>query len=70
MGGNISSIRKKILENTDLPLTTVPIYQTAAEIGLRDMNLDDIINNLKKNRQKKVSVLLCFTVLTGKHSIS
>lgn len=61
MGGNISLIRKKILENTDLPLTTVPIYQTAAEIGLRDMDSDDIINNLKKQAKEGISsfVLHC-----------
>ncbi|VVB87109.1 Phosphomethylpyrimidine synthase [uncultured archaeon] len=47
MGGDISRIRRKILENTTLPVTTVPIYQTAAEIGLQNMDSDDIIKNIK-----------------------
>ncbi len=61
MGGNISLIRKRIMENTTLPLTTVPIYQTAAEKGLRDMDFDDIIKNLKQQANEGVSsfVLHC-----------
>jgi len=61
MGGNISLIRKRIMENTTLPLTTVPIYQTAAEKGLKDMDCDDIINNLKQQATEGVSsfVLHC-----------
>jgi len=61
MGGNVSLIRKMIMENTTLPLTTVPIYQTAAEKGLRDMDCDDIIKNLKQQANEGVSsfVLHC-----------
>ncbi|NJD76755.1 MAG: phosphomethylpyrimidine synthase ThiC [Candidatus Methanoperedens sp.] len=61
MGGNITSIRKSIFENTSLPITTVPIYQTAAEKGLRDMTLDDILWNIKQQAEEGVSsfVLHC-----------
>jgi len=61
MGGNISMIRKRIMGNTTLPLTTVPIYQAAAENGLQDMDCDDIINNLKQQATEGVSsfVLHC-----------
>ena len=33
MGGPIDEIRKRILEETKTPLTTVPIYQTVVESG-------------------------------------
>jgi phosphomethylpyrimidine synthase len=61
MGGNISLIRNMILENTTLPLTTVPIYQAVAEKGLRDMDFNDIVNNLKQQANEGVSsfVLHC-----------
>lgn len=61
MGGNIFQIRQMIMENTTLPLTTVPIYQVAAEKGLGNMNCDDIIRNLKQQADEGVSsfVLHC-----------
>ncbi|MCE8423821.1 MAG: phosphomethylpyrimidine synthase ThiC, partial [Candidatus Methanoperedens sp.] len=61
MGGDISLIRKMIMENTTLPLTTVAIYQVAAEKGLRDMDYKDIIINLKQQAKEGVSsfVLHC-----------
>lgn len=61
MGGNISHIRKSIMGNITLPLTTVPIYQAAAENGLKDMVCDDIIKNLKQQAKEGVSsfVLHC-----------
>lgn len=61
MGGNIPLIRKKILENTYLPVTTVPIYQNAAQQGLKNMDCDDIINNIKEQAREGISsfVLHC-----------
>jgi phosphomethylpyrimidine synthase len=61
MGGNISLIRRMIMENTCLPLTTVPIYQAAAEKGLGKMDCEDIINNIKQQADEGVSsfVLHC-----------
>jgi len=61
MGGDITEIRKKILENTTIPLTTVPIYQTAAQIGLENMTEDDLLRNLARQAEEGVSsfVLHC-----------
>jgi phosphomethylpyrimidine synthase len=61
MGGDISEIRRKIFDNTRLPITTVPIYQTAAEKGLENMTSGDIIQNLKQQAESGVSsfVLHC-----------
>ncbi len=55
MGGNIPGIRRKILENTRLPITTVPIYQTAAEKGLDNMTSVDIIRIIKQQAEEGVS---------------
>ncbi len=55
MGGDITGIRKSIFENTYLPITTVPIYQTAAEKGLRDMTLEDILQNIKQQAEEGVN---------------
>lgn len=61
MGGNISEIRRRIFEITKLPITTVPIYQAAAEKGLEDMNEHDIMHNIRKQAEEGVSsfVLHC-----------
>jgi phosphomethylpyrimidine synthase len=61
MGGNISEIRKMIFENTTIPLTTVPIYQTAAETGLSNMTEDDILKDLVRQAEEGISsfVLHC-----------
>ncbi len=55
MGGDITGIRQKIFENTTLPITTVPIYQTAAEKGLESMAEKDIIGNIRKQASEGVS---------------
>ena len=55
MGGNISDIRHKIMENTTLPITTVPIYQSAAEKSLGNMDCDDIIKNLRQQADEGMS---------------
>ncbi|GFO97892.1 thiamine biosynthesis protein thiC [groundwater metagenome] len=61
MGGEINKIRKKIFENTTIPLTTVPIYQTAAETGLPNMTEDDILSDLARQAEEGISsfVLHC-----------
>ena len=55
MGGDIDEIRRAIFDCTTTPITTVPIYQAAAMIGLRDMTADDIIGTLRKQVEQGVS---------------
>ncbi len=61
MGGDISGIRKMIFESTTIPVTTVPIYQTAAQIGIENMTEDDIFRDLIRQAEEGVSsfVLHC-----------
>jgi phosphomethylpyrimidine synthase len=68
MGGDIPEIRKKICEVTTLPITTVPIYQTAAEKGLNDMDEKDILKTLRDQAKEGVNsfVLHC----TSAHTLS
>ncbi|MFU8766424.1 MAG: phosphomethylpyrimidine synthase ThiC [Candidatus Methanoperedens sp.] len=61
MGGDITGIRRTIFENTTLPITTVPIYQTVAETGLKNITAEDIIDTIKQQAEEGVSsfVLHC-----------
>jgi phosphomethylpyrimidine synthase len=61
MGGNLPEIRRKILANTTLPLTMVPIYQTAAEIGLETMDEAHLLHTMREQAREGVSsfVLHC-----------
>jgi phosphomethylpyrimidine synthase len=56
MGGNIDKIRQDILNVTDLPLTTVPIYQAIADCGsFKDVGIEDIISIIKKQVDHGIS---------------
>jgi phosphomethylpyrimidine synthase len=61
MGGDINGIRRMIFDNTTLPITTIPIYQTAAQIGLKNMACEDIIRSIKQQANEGASsfVLHC-----------
>ncbi|WP_319506080.1 phosphomethylpyrimidine synthase ThiC [uncultured Methanolobus sp.] len=62
MGGDISAIRKMVFENTELPVTTVPIYQTIVECGMDNVTFDDILSYLKKHVEEGVSSVLIHCV--------
>jgi len=58
-GGDINAIRRKILEETDLPLGTVPIYQAAIEAidrhgSIVDMSTDDLFNSIREHAKEGV----------------
>jgi phosphomethylpyrimidine synthase len=55
MGGDIRSIRRRIFQATTIPVTTVPIYQAAAEIGLSDLDEDRILGIMKEQAGEGVS---------------
>ncbi len=61
MGGDITGIRRTIFENITLPVTTIPIYQTAAQTGLSNITEEDILQNIRKQAEEGVSsfVLHC-----------
>jgi len=52
MGGNIDLIRKKILDVSSLPLTTVPIYQTVIEANSIEGITDELIFNIIEKHLK------------------
>jgi len=56
MGGNIDEIRKKILKNSTIPITTVPIYQTVVEANsIINISEDLILNTIKKQIKDGIS---------------
>ena len=52
-GGDVDSIRKTIIEATELPVGSVPIYQCGLEMArknaLIDMTSDDMFNSIRKH---------------------
>ena len=62
MGGDISAIRKKVFDNTNLPITTVPIYQTIVEKGMDNATVDELLSNIKKQIDEGVSSILIHCV--------
>lgn len=61
MGGDIRAIRTGVLENSKLSITTVPIYQTIVECGMKEVTADDIFSYLKAHVDEGMSsvVLHC-----------
>jgi phosphomethylpyrimidine synthase len=55
MGGDINAIRREIFSCTTLPITTVPVYQTVVEHGLKEMTSDDILSTLKMQAEMGIS---------------
>jgi len=62
MGGDIREIRRRIFAGTSVPLTTVPIYQAAAGIGLDRMTADDIICTCADQAREGISSLVIHCV--------
>ena len=59
MGGDIDEIRRRILEETTVPLTTVPIYQTVVEAGsFKAITEQDLIRMIKKHVSKGISSIV------------
>ncbi len=59
MGGNIDEIRRRILEETTTPLTTVPIYQTVVEAGsFKAITEQDLIRMIRKQVIKGISSIV------------
>ncbi|MFA5269307.1 MAG: phosphomethylpyrimidine synthase ThiC [Methanoregula sp.] len=65
MGGNISTIRKAIFSATLLPVTTVPVYQTVSEVGLKKMTGEDILDTVRAHAEEGMSSLVIHTVTSA-----
>lgn len=61
MGGDIRAIRSLVFENTGVPLTTVPIYETVAIHGMEAIGDEEIISTIRSHANEGVSsfVLHC-----------
>jgi phosphomethylpyrimidine synthase len=58
MGGDINAIRREIFSSTTLPITTVPVYQTVVEHGLKNMTADDIMNTIMMQAEQGISSIV------------
>jgi phosphomethylpyrimidine synthase len=62
MGGDIDAIREEIFSATTLPITTVPVYQTVVENGLKEMTSSDILATLRKQAETGISSVVVHCV--------
>ena len=62
MGGDIRAIRASVLKNSELPITTVPIYQTIVECGMKDVVEDDIFSYLRAHVDEGMSSMVLHCV--------
>jgi phosphomethylpyrimidine synthase len=59
MGGPIDEIRRKIFEETNTPLTTVPIYQAVVEAGsIKAITEYDLVQMIKKHVDEGISSIV------------
>lgn len=69
-GGDVDKIREKVIESTDLPVGTVPIYQCgltkARESAVVDMSSDDIFNSIRKHAEDGVDFVTVHCGVTKK----
>ncbi|MFB0560254.1 MAG: phosphomethylpyrimidine synthase [Candidatus Lokiarchaeia archaeon] len=70
-GGDIDAIRRKIINNTDIPLGTVPIYQAGIGAGknkgaIVDMDEDDMFNAIEKHAEDGVDFMTVHVGVTRK----
>ncbi|MFA5002854.1 MAG: phosphomethylpyrimidine synthase ThiC [Methanolinea sp.] len=64
MGEHVAEVRRRIFEHTTVPITTVPIYQAAAEHGIEAMTTRDIVDLIRIQAREGVSsmVVHCITM--------
>jgi phosphomethylpyrimidine synthase len=57
-GGDIRKIRDMIFHRTHVPVTTVPVYQTAAERGIGRMTARDLLETIREQAAAGVSSMV------------
>jgi phosphomethylpyrimidine synthase len=58
MGGDINAIKNEIFCHTTLPITTVPVYQTVVEHGLKVMTAHDIMSTFRMQAEQGISSIV------------
>jgi phosphomethylpyrimidine synthase len=59
MGGPIDEISRNIFEATNVPLTTVPLYQAVAEKGsIKDITEHDLVRTIRKHVDEGISSIV------------
>ena len=64
MGGDIRAIREAVFRATSVPITTVPIYETAADVGLESMTSTDLLSTIRAQAAAGVSSMVLHCVDT------
>jgi phosphomethylpyrimidine synthase len=65
MGGPLEEIRRRIMEETTVPLTTVPVYQAVAEKGaIRDVDEGDLMRTIRAHVSEGISSLVIHAGIT------
>jgi len=64
MGGDIDEIRRRVMEATTVPLTTVPIYQTVVETSFEAMAPEDILKTTEKHIKEGISSVVLHAGIT------
>jgi phosphomethylpyrimidine synthase len=65
MGGDISLIRKKIMENSTVPITTVPIYQSLVEAtSINKISEEGIFKTIENQLKEGVSTVVIHSGFT------
>ncbi len=68
-GGDVSSFRKKIVEESTIPLGTVPIYEVAVRMkskskSIMDMKIDDYLEVVKQQAEEGVDYMTIHSGIT------
>ena len=66
-GGEITSIRKSMLENCTAPLGTVPIYEIVARYGSSDFAKDKILTVIREQAEQGVDYMTIHAGLLRKY---
>ena len=66
-GGDITSIRQTMLEQSTAPLGTVPIYEIVARYGNRDFSRDKILSIIREQAEQGVDYMTIHAGLLRKH---
>ena len=66
-GGEITSIRKAILENCSVPLGTVPIYEIVARYGSGDFSKEKILAVIREQAEQGVDYMTIHAGLLHKY---